>query len=367
MARDYYEVLGVPKDADAAAIKKAYKAAARKHHPDLNQGNAEAEPLFKEAAEAYDVLASDDKRRIYDQYGHEGLKGRGYDPNFTDVSDIFSVFGDLFGGAFGNMFSGGRRAGPQRGGDVEVAVPLTFLEAALGVTKNLTVPRLAHCEGCKGRGLRDGAKQATCATCAGHGQVLQVQGFLRIRTTCPTCRGAGQSVAVEDRCTKCRGSGRTRSTIDVEVRIPGGAYAGLQIRHPGKGDLGDPGAGPGDLYLTLDVEPHEVFKREGADVYVTIPVPYPLMCLGGAVTVPTVHGEETVTVVAGTPSGHVETLVGKGCDHLRARSQRGDHHVRFTVDVPKAMGEAEDTLVRQLAELRKLDIPAKGFWGRLFG
>jgi molecular chaperone DnaJ len=369
LPRDYYDVLGVAKDADAPTIKKAFKKAARKHHPDLNQGDPSAEEKFKEASEAYDVLSTAEKRQVYDQYGHDGLRGRGFDPNFTDVGDIFSAFSDLFGGGFADMFGGGRRGGrrgPRRGADLEMPVHLHFMEGAHGVTKTLSVPRHAHCDGCEGSGLADGAKPTTCQTCGGHGQVVQAQGFLRIRTVCPSCRGQGKSVSDADSCDECQGGGTMRETVEVEARIPAGAYSGLQIRHPGKGEIGEPGAPRGDLYLTLDVQSHEVFKRDGADVYVSVPVPYAVMCLGGDINIPTVHGEEELTVARGTPSGDVVVLRGRGVERLRARGTKGDQHVRLVVDVPQRPSEAEEELLRQLAEVQDVGVREKGFWTGLF-
>lgn len=369
MPRDYYEILGVSRDADEKEIKKAYKKAARAHHPDLNRDDPDAEARFKEASEAYDVLSNPEKRRIYDQFGHEGLKGRGFDPNFTDLSDIFSAFGDMFGGGFADLFGGrgrGGRRGPRRGADLEYPLHLEFMEAALGVTKTITIPLHEHCSTCDGSGLKAGASRSACATCGGAGQVIQAQGFLRIRTVCPVCRGQGQVVDPKDHCPTCRGTGRTRTTTEVEVRVPAGSYSGLQIRHPGKGEVGDPGAPPGDLYVTLDVAPHELFKRDGADIYVTVPVPFPTMVLGGKITVPTVHGEETVTVPRGTESGHVITLRGMGVEHLRMRGTRGDQHVRLVVQVPKELSEQEEELIRQLANMQGVGVQEKGFWKGLF-
>lgn len=367
MARDYYEVLGVPRDADAQTIKKAYKAAAKKYHPDVNQGDPSAEAKFKEASEAYDVLSTDEKRRVYDQYGHEGLKGRGFDPNFTDLGDILSAFGDMFGGGFSDFFGGGGRGGQRgvrRGSDLEYPMRLQFMEAALGVTKTIEVPHHVHCGACGGRGLLANAQPKKCATCGGAGQVIQAQGFLRIRTVCPGCRGQGQVVDPKDQCKECRGSGKVREVSELQVKIPAGAYPGLQIRLTGKGEAGDPGAPPGDLYITLDVAPNDIFKRDGADVYVTVPVPYPIMCLGGEITVPTVHGVEKFTVEPGTENGHVAVLPGRGVDQLRARGARGDQHVRLMVDVPKKMTEEEIVLLRQLAALREVQTGEadKGFW-----
>ena len=368
MARDYYEVLGIARDADGDAIKRAYRTAAKKYHPDLNPGDTTAEANFKEVSEAYSVLSDDEKRKIYDTYGHDGLKGRGYEPNFTDLGDIFSAFGDLFGGGFADLF-GNRRGGgrgPRRGADLELPLRLEFMEAAHGITKTVTVPRTAHCGTCSGTGLKAGASQKECTTCGGHGQVIQAQGFLRIRTVCPACQGAGKISDPKDRCPPCKGTGRVRETNEITVKIPGGAYPGLQIRHTGKGEAGDPGAPAGDLYVTIDVAQHELFKRDGADIYVTVPVPYPVMCLGGGINVPTVHGEENLEVPPGTESGHVVQMRGKGVDHLRNRGTRGDHHVRLVVDVPKTLTEEEASLIRQLAAIQGAGVQEKGFWQGLF-
>lgn len=373
MPRDYYEVLGVARDAGATEIKKAYKKAARKYHPDMNPDDPGAVDKFKEASEAYDVLSTDEKRRIYDQYGHDGLRGRGFDPNFTDLSDIFSAFGEMFGGGFADLFGGGGRRsgrgrGVRRGADLELPLGLEFMEAAHGVTKKVEIPRHAHCGVCTGTGLKSGASPTKCSTCGGAGQVIQSQGFLRIRTLCPSCRGQGQSIQAEDRCEDCKGSGRVPERQELEVKIPAGSYSGLQIRHNGRGEIGDPGAPPGDLYVTLQVLPHDLFKRDGADVYVTVPVPYPVMVLGGEITVPTVHGEEKLTVKPGTESSKVVTLRGHGVDRLRARGTRGDHHVRLVVDVPRKVSEEEEELLRKLAELQSAGVgDGGGFWHSLLG
>ena len=370
MPRDYYEVLGVPKDVDANALKKAYKKAARKYHPDLNQDDPSAEAKFKEAAEAFEVLSSDDKRRVYDQHGHEGLKGRGFDPNFTDLGDIFSAFSDLFGGGFSDMFGGGRRRGGgrglRRGADLEYPMMMTFMEAAHGITRTVQIPIHKHCDVCDGDGLKAGAERQPCGTCGGAGQVIQAQGFLRIRTVCPTCRGKGEMVDPADQCDGCEGTGRVSDSAEIEIRVPAGSYAGLQIRHPGRGEIGDPGAPAGDLFVTLNVEGHEVFKRDGAEVYVTVPVPYPLMCLGGEIKIPTVHGEESFDVPRATESGKVFLLRGKGIARLRSPSSNGDQHLRLVVDVPSRPSEEEEELLRKLADVQDVGVREKGFWQGLF-
>ena len=367
MQRDYYEVLGVARDASADEIKKAYKKAARKFHPDLNRDDPTAEDKFKEATEAYDVLRDDEKRRVYDQYGHEGLRGQGFDPNFTNVQDIFE---SLFGGSgFADFFGGGRGGGrgPRRGAHLEYPLTLDFMEAVHGCTKEVTIARRVNCDSCDGDGLKAGASRKTCTTCGGAGQVIQAQGFLRIRTTCPACRGQGSTVSADDQCTDCNGTGKQRETAEMELRVPAGSYAGLQIRHSGKGEAGDPGAPPGDLFVTIDVRPHELFKRDGDDIYVSMPVPYPVMCLGGEITVPTVHGEESFVVKRGTLSGHVELMRGKGVERIRARGSRGDHHLRLVVDVPASLSEEEEELLRKLADIQDVGVREKGFWQNLIG
>ncbi|MEM6928153.1 MAG: molecular chaperone DnaJ [Myxococcota bacterium] len=365
MARDYYEVLEVDRSASTAEIKKAFKVSARKYHPDLNKEEG-AEAKFKEASEAYDVLSNDEKRRIYDQFGHEGLKGRGMGPevNFTNMQDILE---SLFGGAFGDFFGSGMggRGGPRRGADLEYPMRLTFMEAAHGVTKTIEVPRRVTCATCDGDGLKPGASPTVCSTCGGRGQVISAQGFLRIRTTCPTCQGTGQIIAPSDRCETCGGTGKQREVSEMEIRVPAGAYRGLQIRHTEAGEAGDRGAPPGDLYVTLDVEPHPLFKRDGADVYVTVPVPYTIMALGGDIVVPTVHGEEELHVKRGTESGHVVLMRGKGVDQIRRRGARGDQHVRLVVEVPQDLSEEEEDLLRQLAEARGHGVQERGFWKNL--
>ena len=229
MPRDYYEVLGVARDADEKAVKKAYRKAAMKYHPDRNPDDPSAEDKFKEAAEAYEVLSDATKRRVYDQYGHDGLKGRGFDPNFTDMGDIFSAFSDMFGDIFGMGGGRGRggQRGPRRGADLEYPLRLDFMEAAHGCQKSITVHRHAHCDTCTGSGLKDGASETTCGTCGGAGQVIQAQGFLRIRTHCPACRGTGKHVDPANHCGDCSGSGRMRATEELTVTIPAGVDRGM--------------------------------------------------------------------------------------------------------------------------------------------
>lgn len=368
MARDYYEVLGVGRDADAQTIKKAYRKLALKFHPDRNPDDPEAETRFKEASEAYEVLTNDEKRQIYDRYGHDGLRGRGYEPNFTDASDIFSAFADIFG--FGDMFSGrrgGRSRGPRRGADLEYPLRVDFLEAAHGTRTEIEVARHTHCETCDGKGLKGDAERRTCQTCGGHGVVMQQQGFLQIRISCPACSGSGNVVAPEDRCEACDGSGRTRTSETLSVTVPAGVDTGMQLRLVGKGEVGDPGAPPGNLFVTIQVRPHEVFRREGPHTFVSIPVPYPVMVLGGEISIPTIDGEDSLTVPAGTESGKVFTQPRRGIQRVNGRGPRGDHHVQVVVAVPKKVSEEEEELLRRLAELQDTQTQEKGFWRKLFG
>jgi molecular chaperone DnaJ len=363
VARDYYEVLGVDRAVDEKDLKKAFRKSAMKYHPDRNPGDKEAETLFKEVSEAYDVLSDGQKRQVYDQFGHEGLKGRGMNTGFNDMGDIFSAFGDMFGFGGGG---GQRRRGPRPGADLEYRMPLDFMDAAHGCTEEVEIPRSVQCGICGGNGLKASAKPVNCGTCGGAGQVIQSQGFLRIRTVCPSCRGQGQSVRAEDQCGSCNGSGKKRKTDTITVKVPAGSYTGLQIRHTGFGEGGEPGAPAGDLYVTLQVQAHEVFKRDGADTYVTIPVPYPVMVLGGEIQVPTVYGEEEFMVPRSTESGSVHTLRGKGVPHIRRRGMKGDHHLRLVVDVPTAPSDEEVVLLRELAEHQHVGVQERGFCQGLF-
>lgn len=368
MARDYYEVLGVARSASPQDIKKAYRALAMKFHPDRNPGDAEAEASFKEASEAYEILSDEEKRRTYDQFGHDGLKGRGFDPGFTDFHDIFSAFSDIFGGfGFGGQRGGGGGRGLRRGPDLELVLPVSFMDAALGTETTVPITRDVHCGTCDGRGLKAGRTADKCGTCAGRGQVIQQQGFMRISMVCPTCRGEGTSIKPDDRCTACNGSGRQREKDEAKVRVPAGIESGTRIRYVGRGGAGDPGAPPGDLYVVIDVKQHDTFRRDGQDTIVQLQVPYAKMVLGGPITVPTVRGEEELNVPAGTESGKVFTLRGKGLDDPRGHRARGNHHVQTVVAVPKNVSPEEAELLRKLAEVQGETVAEKGWWQKMFG
>jgi len=362
--RDYYEVLGVARDAGLAEIKTAYRKLAVRHHPDRNPGDREAEERFKEAAEAYAVLSDLDKRGRYDRFGHAGVGGAaggpfggGFDPStFGDFADIL---GDLFG--FG--FAGGRRRGgraPARGADLRYDLRLSFEEAAFGTEETLRIPRLEVCETCSGTGSAGGAAPAACRACGGRGQVRFQQGFLTVARTCPQCRGAGTVIA--DPCPDCAGEGRVERERSIEVRIPAGVDHGSRMRLSGEGEHGRHGGPPGDLYVVLSIAPHERFRREGETVLSELTISYPQAVLGGSVEVDTLHGETVLEIPPGTPPGKQLRLRGQGIERLGGGG-RGDHVVQVEVQVPhpRDLDDEERDLLRRLAELRGEPVREKVF------
>ncbi len=370
--RDYYEVLGVPKDADDGTIKKAYRKLALQYHPDRNPDNAEAEALFKEASEAYAVLSDAQKRQTYDRFGHAGLKGQGVNPGFHDAEEIFSQFGDLFGDLFGFSGGQGRRGGGggprlRRGANLQIALQLDFLEAVHGVKKQVDLPREVLCGRCDGDGAEPGSKPATCPTCGGAGQVVQAQLFFRVQTTCPHCHGRGS--VIQDPCRDCSGHGRVREVESITVPVPAGMNTGQGLRVPGKGHDGDKGAPPGDLIVHLEVGEHEFFMRNGDDILCEVPISFPQACLGAELTVPTVDGNAKLVVPPGTPSGRVISLPGQGAPRPGGRRGRGDQRVQLIVQVPTRLTAEEEKLIRKLAELQDARVAEKGFlrdfWDRL--
>lgn len=372
--RDYYEVLGVARDADASTIKKSYRKLAMKYHPDRNPDNPAAEEKFKEASEAYAVLSDEQKRATYDRFGHAGLRGAGHSPGFQDADEIFSSFSDLFGDLFGFGGGGGRGRGRGRarsGSDLQYRLQIDFLESIHGVSKEIEIPRAVHCTPCNGSGAKPGSTPKTCTTCNGVGEVIQAQMFLRIRTPCPACQGQGK--VITDRCSSCDGNGRVREAQSLKVDVPAGVYTGLRLRLTGKGDEGGAGAPPGDLYVVLDVREHDFFKREGDDIYCTVPVSYAKACLGATIQVPTVHNldGEALQIPRGTPSGKVLTLRGKGAPGLGGRRSNGDQHIQVVVSVPTRLSTEEEELIRRLAELQDEKVRSnekgflKDFWNKL--
>jgi molecular chaperone DnaJ len=349
--RDYYEVLGVERGATDQQIKSAYRKLALKHHPDRNPGNAEAEEHFKEAAEAYAVLADREKRSLYDRFGHAGVGGAagagGFDPTiFADFSDIFAGLGDVFG--FGDIFGARRRrGGPQRGSDLRYDLEITFEESATGTETNIQIPREESCETCKGSGAAPGTSAETCGQCRGSGQLRYQQGFLTVARPCPNCRGTGKTIAKP--CATCRGAGRVAKDRKLTVKIPAGIATGQRLRLHGEGEHGSAGGPPGDLYVVVHVQEHAFFHREGDDLFCQLPIAFPTLALGGSIKVPTLNGREEVHVPAGTQPGARFKLRGKGMPNVSGRGH-GDLHVIASVAVPKKLTKDQKHLLEELAK-----------------
>ncbi|MCR5655312.1 MAG: molecular chaperone DnaJ [Lachnospiraceae bacterium] len=345
--RDYYEVLGVDKNADDAALKKAYRALAKKYHPDMNPGDAEAEKKFKEASEAYAVLSDPDKRRQYDQFGHAafesgGMGGGGFDFSGMDFSDIF---GDLFGG----MFGGGRRSsnGPMKGSNIRTSVRVTFEEACFGCDKELELTLKDECGTCHGSGARPGSSKETCPKCGGKGQVVYTSqsffGTVRNVQTCPDCGGSGK--IIKDKCPDCHGTGYIASRKKIQVSIPAGIDDGQSIRIREKGEPGVNGGPRGDLLVEVIVQRHPTFQRQDYNIFSTVPISFAIAALGGEVLIDTVDGRVAYSVKAGTQTDTRVRLKGKGVPSLRDKNVRGDHYVTLIVETPtKLSSEAKDLL-----------------------
>lgn len=351
--RDYYEVLGVARDASDQEIKSAYRKLALKHHPDRNQGNTEAEEKFKEAAEAYAVLADADKRAAYDRFGHAGVNAAGgpggFDPTiFADFGDIFGGLRDIFG--FGDFFGGGgggRRGGPQRGSDLRYDLEISFEESAKGMETAVQIPRQETCETCRGSGAAPGTSPTVCPQCGGRGQIRYQQGFFTVAQTCRQCGGEGR--VITKACPDCRGHGHVARQRKLTVRIPAGIANGQRLRLYGEGESG-PGGGPaGDLYVVVHVQEHDTFRREGDDLYCRVPVTFPILALGGDIMVPTLAGPEKLAIPEGTTSGRVIRLRGKGMPSVSGHG-RGDLHVVVEVVTPKKLTKEQRHLLEQLAK-----------------
>lgn len=351
--RDYYEVLGVARDATQEQIKKAYRKCAMEFHPDRNPGNTEAERKFKEAAEAYETLSDSDKRSRYDRFGHEGLRGtQGHD--FSNFESIFDVFGDIFGGGGADFFGFGRRhGGPRPGASLKVEIELDFLEAARGCEKTVEIRRAEPCESCKGSGARPGTQAATCKTCGGRGEVAMQQGFFQVRTTCPTC--GGQGTRVEKPCAECEGQGTRKKRREIKIRIPAGVEDGTRMRVGGEGEAGLQGGPRGDLYVFLTARPHDFFGRDGEDLTCEVPITFPQAALGAKIQVPMLDGTEEIEVPRGTQSGTVFRLSGRGFQSLRGYG-KGDLLVRVVVETPRRLSKRQEELLRELAKLDETDV-----------
>ncbi|MDX2435357.1 MAG: molecular chaperone DnaJ [Desulfobacterales bacterium] len=350
MEIDYYEVLGISGTASSDEIKKVYRKLAMKFHPDRNPGDKEAEEKFKQATEAYEVLSDSKKRQIYDTYGFEGLKSRGYQG--PDFEDVFSSFGDIFGDIFGFGRSETQRSkqGPMRGSDLRYDLSITFMEAVHGISKDIEIERPDTCWTCEGTGLRPGYKAETCSACHGRGQVVRAQGFFRMSTTCPECRGEGE--IIKDPCADCNGVGLVKSKKKVALKIPAGVDTGAKMRLHGTGEGGRKGGPAGDLYVIIHVAPHEFFLREGDLIYCQYPLNFDQAALGCSLEVPTIHGEKNIKIPKGTQTGQRFTLKNEGVQHLRG-NVRGDMIVEVTVVTPKKLTKKQKELLREFGELER--------------
>ena len=346
--RDYYEVLGVSKDAADQEIKSAYRRLAVKYHPDKNPEDKAAEEKFKEAAEAYSVLSDPEKRARYDRFGHGGMQGgfSGFDPStFGDFGDIL---GEFFG--FGDVFGSRRRGGPERGADLRYDLKIPFKEASFGVKTKIKIPREEACPTCEGRGTAKGKSPVTCPGCHGAGQVRYQQGFFSISRTCPQCQGMGK--IIRDPCEACRGRGRTQREKVLELKIPAGVDNGSRLRVQGEGEAGFHGGPPGDLYVVIHVEEHPFFQRQGNNIYCQVPIGVTQAVLGGEISVPTLEGEEKLRIPEGTTTGTVFRLRNRGIVSLGERG-RGDQFITVTVEIPSRLTKEQRKLYEALAKLSK--------------
>jgi molecular chaperone DnaJ len=361
--RDYYEVLGIQRDVSVAQIKKAYRERALQFHPDRNPDNPQAEAQFKEAGEAYEVLSDPEKRRIYDQLGHEGLRGRGV--GFGNAEDIFSSFSDIFEDFFGFDFGGaGARSGsrPRRGADLRYDLEIDFMDAYHGADKKIEIPKTSRCNDCEGSGASPGTKPENCRHCGGSGQIRHSQGFFSISSTCGSCRGAGKIIVHP--CNHCGGRGQVQVKRKINVKIPAGVDNGNRLRLDGEGDLGFLGGPPGDLYVVLFVKEHENFQRDGDNIHSVLEISFPQAALGTELEVETVEGKETLTIPAGIQSSEEIALKKLGFPKIRGRG-RGNHIFHILVKTPEKVSRKEREMYEQLAELNneKVSEPKKkGFF-----
>ena len=370
--RDYYEILGVERDASATQIKRAYRKGAMRYHPDRNPGDPEAEAKFKECAEAFEVLSDAQKRQRYDRYGHEGLRGTGvHDFGGMNATDIFSMFEDLFGGGgaggFGDIFGGAGRGGARRarrGYDLETEIEIELSDAAAGVTREVEFTRQDRCETCGGSGAKPGTEPQPCVTCAGQGKVAVRQGLFQMVRTCPECGGTGEKII--DKCPDCRASGRQPMERTLEVRVPAGIHDQQVIRVPGEGEPGERNGPRGDLHVLVRVRPHTLFVRRNDDLVLRMPISFTQAALGAALKVPSLDGEEELTLKPASQHGDTYTLDGKGVPNLRT-GRRGDLVLQVLVEIPKKLTSEQKELLREFAETEDHEVlpHSRGFWDKI--
>lgn len=359
---DYYTLLGVERTASADEIKKAYRKLAMKYHPDKNPGNKEAEATFKEVSEAYEVLSDEDKRHKYDQFGHDGMRsafgpgGFDFSRDFTHASDLQDILGSLFGGQGGGIFEdifgggGGRRrssGGAQRGNDLRFDLEIDFEEAVFGSQREVSLPITAECETCHGTGAKAGTSRESCRQCAGHGAVLSGGGFFQVRQTCPVCGGEGS--IVRSPCATCHGAGRKKQQTRLTLKVPKGVETGSRLRLSGKGESGARGGPAGDLYVIIHVRKHELFERQGDDLYCRVPVPFDVAALGGEIEVPTVDGFAKLKLAPGTETGKTFRLRGKGVPRVNGHGH-GDLHAQVIPEVPVRLNGRQRKALKELQD-----------------
>jgi len=371
--RDYYEILGVDKSSDADTIKKAYRKLAMQYHPDRNPGDQEAENKFKEAAEAYEVLSSSEKKAQYDRFGHQafqgGMGGGGFNGGFSDINDIFSQFGDVFGDFFGGGFNqssssrGRQRNGPRKGSDLRYITEVELASVLTDQEKQIEFETEEHCSHCNGSGAEKGSSAVTCKTCKGHGQVVRQQGFFTMATTCTTCGGSGEMI--ENPCKSCHGQGRSKTKRKIKVSIPAGVDNGTRLRIQGEGEGGHKGGPAGDLFVEIRVAEHETYEREGDHLIAELDVPFEQFMLGGELKIDALDGEVEVEIPRGAKPGEKVRINGRGVPSLRG-GRRGDLYYILNPDFPNKLNSEEEALLRQLAEIRKVKVESgkKGFFGR---
>lgn len=350
--RDFYEVLGVSKNASEADIKKAFKRLAMKHHPDRNPDNKEAEEKFKEAKEAYDVLSDAQKRAAYDQFGHAGVDGAAGMGGGAGGASFSDIFGDVFGDIFGGGGGGRSRERVYRGADLQYNLELSLEEAVAGTSVNIRVPTQVTCDECGGSGAKQGTSATTCTTCGGHGQVRMQQGFFSLQQTCPRCHGSGKMI--DNPCGTCHGHGRVEKQKTLSVKVPAGVDNGDRIRLSGEGEAGENGGPPGDLYVQIRVKPHAIFKRDGNDLYCEVPINIVTAGLGGELEVPTLAGKVKLKVPAETQSGKLFRLRGKGVKSVRS-GQPGDLLCKVDVETPVNLTKKQKELLEEFGKSMQED------------
>ena len=368
--RDYYELLGVERKATTEEIRSAYRKLALKYHPDRNPGDKEAESKFKSISEAYDVLSDEKKRPLYDQFGHEGLRGQAQrDYQSASFQDIFESFADIFGGSespLGDFFGVGRggRRGPQRGASLRVEFQIDFKEAALGTKKTIELNRHERCGTCSGSGAKPGTSPSACSACGGRGVVGRNAGFFMLQSTCPSCGGAGQKITSP--CAACRGEGLLKSKKEIEVTIPAGIENGTRMRVGGQGEGSRDGGPSGDLYCDIYVREHEFFKRHENDIVCEIPLSFAQASMGAEIEVPTLQGKSSLKIPKGTASGALLRMRGLGVTGVNGRG-RGDQIVHVTVSVPTKLTKRQEELLTEFAKIEQEQSGKKHFWEKFFG